>query len=415
MRYMASLVVSASALLITTSALAPTEATQLAPASSVATRFPQFASDAALEDYVQREHPKDLNLMGSHLTSEGLKKSLRKVPELENLTMAYLQLSGFAVKDIAFLTRLKSLRLEDMPLDDSSLEGIEKFQRLESLDLSGTGLTNSTLSRIARLDNLQCLHLSNCRINDTGLAQLRSLKRLRQLDISGTEAGDATIAMLAETHPDLFKLSVGKRTTDAAFTSLLKMTALTDVAFIDCWVTDRGLSQLAHLENLHTLRLFGGGISDRVFGSLRKLPLCELYCDRLRRTDGGLAALQGLPIRYLRLGSSLFTDSDILVLRQMPELEYLWLDGTEITDASLPLLRSLPNVKQITAGDTNISADGQKELMSLILEKMQELTPEPAATWGQSGMAPQHGVRAHLVISEIPPSDGIPSCPAISR
>ena len=80
----------------------------------------------------------------------------------------------------------------------------------------------------------------------TSLVQgLGRLKELSELHIADTGTGDAAVRFIAQNHPHLISLSVGRFTTDAAIAHILTMREIRELGFHDCKVTEAGIVAFA--------------------------------------------------------------------------------------------------------------------------------------------------------------------------
>lgn len=329
-----------------------------------------FASDQKLAEYLQYHHPQELNLVGSNVSAEGL-KVLRTASGIERLQLAGRTVPEDLLQDIAHLRQLRMLNLGQTNVTDASLRTIGEFKSLLFLSLGQTQVTDRALIPIGQLPELIALELSDCPITDAGLNHLKDLHALDGLYLVNTETGDEAIRIIAQDHPQVNTLWVGRRTTDAAIPDLLKLKNLRQLGLVNCEISEEGIARLAAESDLGSLAISGPDVSDGVLKSLPSLKLWELRCYKLRRTEGGLAALKNLPtVTHLILNESPYTDQDIQVLREMPQLQYLWLEETAITDASLETLRGLPNLVSAFVYGPQISQKGCDELRSFLNERL---------------------------------------------
>ncbi|MCA9015166.1 MAG: hypothetical protein KDA77_07520, partial [Planctomycetaceae bacterium] len=87
-----------------------------------------------------------------------------------------------ALKEIAGLSRLRSLLLNETAITDAALEPVGKVASLENLDLRNCALNNKAISHLTGLSNLKALRLSgNSDIDDDALADINQLTNLKAL------------------------------------------------------------------------------------------------------------------------------------------------------------------------------------------------------------------------------------------
>jgi len=194
-----------------------------------------------------------LNYSGAHDTA-----FLRRLeaPYIVSLDAAKLDLTDAQASDIATLTGLHDLDLQDTDITDKGclllgglkelskfniartmitgkgLAVVGQFKKLFSLDAGYNQLDDGALAHLAGLDQLQEIKLSSCNIGDQGLKHISKLSRLTSLKLDHnkriTDAGVASLSGLHLTFLDL----TGGSLTSACITYLKHMTTLTSL-YID--------------------------------------------------------------------------------------------------------------------------------------------------------------------------------------
>lgn len=162
-------------------------------------------------------------------------RALGALTNLEHLALPHeMTINVTGAREIAKLTRLKSLRLYNVDIDDASFVELQTLVNLEELDLSHT------------------------RITDAGLATLEKMPRLRGLELHRhpgwhtpqqlTDASQATIARL----PELERLSLSGKITNAGLKQVAALPKLKALSIYSTEVTIDGLSALegSTVENL---------------------------------------------------------------------------------------------------------------------------------------------------------------------
>ncbi len=87
-----------------------------------------------------------------------------------------------ALKEIAGLSRLRSLLLNETKITDAGLEPVGKVITLENLDLRNCSLNNKAISHLTGLKKLKALRLSgNSDIDDDAMANINQLPKLKAL------------------------------------------------------------------------------------------------------------------------------------------------------------------------------------------------------------------------------------------
>lgn len=79
------------------------------------------------------------------------------------------------------------LKMDNVNVNDQSLDAIKGFNNLVRLHLNNTGITNSGLSKLKKLSKLNSLSLVGTTISASGLMQLKGLRNLRSLYLYQTK------------------------------------------------------------------------------------------------------------------------------------------------------------------------------------------------------------------------------------
>jgi hypothetical protein len=133
-------------------------------------------------------------------------------------------------------------------------------------------------------------------------------------------------------------------------------------------VTDDDLQLLEGLSSLHTLNLFGTGISDVGLAHLSALPgLQTLQLNSTAIGDAGLVHLQSLKnLNELGLYHTRVTDDGLRFLGSMTALQKLVLGGPAISDKGLNNLQRLRNLKRLVLVQTSVTTAGTQALQKAL-------------------------------------------------
>lgn len=141
-----------------------------------------------------------LKMGNGSLTDEGL-RSLKDCPRLR-----YLHLGGFAnvtdegLKELGGVVLLESLTLVQLPLTDTTWEGIGQLTALQKLRFVGSRdmiqNTSEGLEQLRKLRQLRNLHLPFVSLDDHSCEILGGLTNLQQITCDGTEITDVGIDQL---------------------------------------------------------------------------------------------------------------------------------------------------------------------------------------------------------------------------
>lgn len=270
-----------------------------------------------------------------------------------------------ALKDIAKLTELTSLKLSDNKI--SELDFLSSLKKLSSLDLSNNKI--SDISPLKKLSSIRTLHLDGNEIKD--FSPLYGLDSLSMLTIGDMDIKQSQLKKLKEELPDciiysddakedVIEIKLGGKTFDNNVTeldlsgcdvhdiSLLSVcTKLKKLDLSDNSISD--ISALVDIPELAELDLSNNRISDiSPLMSVSKLTYLNLAGNRIK----SVAALQDLTsLTELNLSSNEL--GGIAVVGRLTNLKTLWMDDTGLKDASLEELYGLKNLKKLSIKDNS--------------------------------------------------------------
>lgn len=270
-----------------------------------------------------------------------------------------------ALKDIAKLTELTSLKLSDNKI--SELDFLSSLKKLSSLDLSNNKI--SDISPLKKLSSIRTLHLDGNEIKD--FSPLYGLDSLSMLTIGDMDIKQSQLKKLKEELPDciiysddakedVIEIKLGGKTFDNNVTeldlsgcdvhdiSLLSVcTKLKKLDLSDNSISD--ISALVDIPELAELDLSNNRISDiSPLMSVSKLTYLNLAGNRIK----SVAALQDLTsLTELNLSSNEL--GGIAAVGRLTNLKTLWMDDTGLKDASLEELYGLKNLKKLSIKDNS--------------------------------------------------------------
>lgn len=270
-----------------------------------------------------------------------------------------------ALKDIAKLTELTSLKLSDNKI--SELDFLSSLKKLSSLDLSNNKI--SDINPLKKLSSIRTLHLDGNEIKD--FSPLYGLDSLSMLTIGDMDIKQSQLKKLKEELPDciiysddakedVIEIKLGGKTFDNNVTeldlsgcdvhdiSLLSVcTKLKKLDLSDNSISD--ISALVDIPELAELDLSNNRISDiSPLMSVSKLTYLNLAGNRIK----SVAALQDLTsLTELNLSSNEL--GGIAAVGRLTNLKTLWMDDTGLKDASLEELYGLKNLKKLSIKDNS--------------------------------------------------------------
>jgi Leucine-rich repeat (LRR) protein len=193
-----------------------------------------------------------------HISNHGL----RVIGKLKTLERLYLSqnpgLTSGLLQEVAKLTNLRRLSMNELALDESDLAHLSSLVNLESLSLSRAesdgSLTNQGMQHLSPLKSLSSLTINNANIDDDGVTTVAKLSKLRTLSLYGTQISDAGLANLANQLTDLESLVLSAtQVTDSGMSHVGKLTKLKTLRLGQTAVGDDGLKQLDGLTDLESI------------------------------------------------------------------------------------------------------------------------------------------------------------------
>jgi hypothetical protein len=122
--------------------------------------------------------------------------------------LTHLRIRGRGIDDAALaqITRLRTLRILNIPqadLTDSGLAALGRLPELDSLRLGSPRVTDDGLPAIVAVSTLQRLHLIDVPITDRGLKMLAHMRQLESLYLDGATFSNEAIDELFQARPNL--------------------------------------------------------------------------------------------------------------------------------------------------------------------------------------------------------------------
>jgi|GEM_PF-3596818 Leucine-rich repeat (LRR) protein len=318
-------------------------------------------------------------LIADELVEQVIRKRINKPTgeltraDLKRVTVFDLRsplLTDEGLKDVARLSQLSRLYLNETGITDEGLKELPRLELLTCLDLSSTKTTNAGLQEVARLKQLTELNLYNTQITDEGLIEVARLKQLTYLNLLGTRISDEGLKHVARLQQLDTLWLVGTRITDAGLREVAGLKKLTRLSLENTEITDVGLKDVAKLKQLLYLNLGATQITDASLNEMTRLQkLSHLNLSRCETiTDVGLKELAELTqLTVLRLyGCTQITDESLRELATLNKLSYLDLQGTRITDTGLKELAELTQLSRLDLHGSRVTKAGVAELQKAL-------------------------------------------------
>lgn len=299
--------------------------------------------------------------------------------ETTSLDLSKKGAGSAALKDIAKLTELTSLKLSDNKIDE--LDFLTPLKKLTSLDLSNNKI--SDITPLKKLSSLRTLHLDGNEIKDfSPLYDIDSLSMLTigQMDISASQLKELKaklpncIIYSDDAKEDVIEIKLGGKTFKNNVTELdlsgcdvhdiTLLSACTKLEKLD--LSDNSISDisaLVDLPNLKELDISNNRISDiSPLMSVPKLEYLNLSGNRIKSVAAlqDLSGLTELNVSGNELGS-------IAAIGRLTNLKTLWMDKVSLSDADLEELYNLKNLKKLSIKD---NADLSEAAVATLKKKL---------------------------------------------
>lgn len=299
--------------------------------------------------------------------------------ETTSLDLSKKGAGSAALKDIAKLTELTSLKLSDNKIDE--LDFLTPLKKLTSLDLSNNKI--SDITPLKKLSSLRTLHLDGNEIKDfSPLYDIDSLSMLTigQMDISASQLKELKaklpncIIYSDDAKEDVIEIKLGGKTFKNNVTELdlsgcdvhdiTLLSACTKLEKLD--LSDNSISDisaLVDLPNLKELDISNNRISDiSPLMSVPKLEYLNLSGNRIKSVAAlqDLSGLTELNVSGNELGS-------IAAIGRLTNLKTLWMDKVGLSDADLEELYNLKNLKKLSIKD---NADLSEAAVATLKKKL---------------------------------------------
>ncbi len=318
-----------------------------------------------------------LTIRGVGATPERCRTALESLGPNDLYGLEFFFLSPTRIEDdlmalIARLTGLKRLSLSGVQVTPRGLTLVAQLPQLEQLS-TPKGMSDAGMAEMAKIQSLKNLDVFHDRMTDEGLRSLGKLTSLEVLELYGnpkmTDEGLRALIQLRS----LKHLRLGK---EGPFTNrgMVHLAAIPSlkVLWLDTHsVTDGGLRRLAQSRSLERLYVHWlDKITDHGLAYLKSMPqLKGLDVTSARLTDAGLAHIAAMPnIDHLNLPNFGLTDAGIGHLAKLDRMKYLWVscaDNSPLTNTSLMAICQMPELEELHIGGTGFTNEGIELLQNL--------------------------------------------------
>ena|GEM_PF-2564964 len=254
-------------------------------------------SAAILERVAAIPNLRGLSFCQQHASARLLPR-IRKMTQLEQLDLGYIDMNDDRLKSLASLSQLRLLRMWPERITDKGMKTLANFPELRELVIEGgsslrwpsANLSASGFKLINSLTKLESLAIPG--ITDRQLRYLSGLTRLRKLEIEGAIVSGQTVA---ELFPLLHHLDLSTTNINDVDLGYIGR-GLPRLRYLSLWetaVTDAGTTHLSGLRWLEDLTITDTQIGNEALPHLEALPnLQELRLDYTNVTQAGIKRLE---------------------------------------------------------------------------------------------------------------------------
>ena len=319
---------------------------------------------------------KEMKIPGLGASGQMTDALLERICKLDHLTYLDLQnsadLTDTGLRHLARLPRLQHLNLSCRQITDQGLEVLRHLTQLKTFELYHQGLVSDAgLVNLAHCDHLERVNLMGTQTGDGVIETLTGKARLKQL-FAGTCVTDAGLRLLHQF--PVFKTWRGGQVA----MSLLSFLAHPNYLWLNLKapLTNRGLRNLAGLEGLYAVNLFGttghapfdasnSAITPAGLKHLAALPnLGWLGCCAELCTDEAMRHISRMPrLRFLMCQDAVAGDKGFAALGCSLSLEYIW--GRRcynLTGRGFAALQAMPALRGLSVSCRSVDDEGLSAL-----------------------------------------------------
>jgi len=228
-------------------------------------------------------------------------------------------------------------------------------------------------------DDVTAVTLAGCDFGPSDVQNLRLFGEMTDLYLSESEVSDrqiSSISNLKQLH--LLDLSA-TQVTNAGLRVLSNFEQLQDLRLDDTRVGDGGMEHLSKCPSLEQVSLNGCGITDRGVSLLAKNSrIRRLSLGRTKVSSVGIASLSELPsLDLLYLGFTTIDDGAAPALGVCRHIRYLSLRGTRITDRITQDLCEMKSLVWVDLSRTMVTAEGVARVQAALPSTVILVDPRP--------------------------------------
>jgi hypothetical protein len=239
-----------------------------------------------------------------------------------------------------------------VPFGDAGMRQLDRLRCLYEIDIQQCDVTDDGLAGLSALKSLAYVEISGAkdkplRLTGKGFVHFRAARELTRVNVDAACLGDDGLKALGE-HPTIHSLWLaGNKITDVGIAHLHRCQELTSMYLNENPITGAGFRGLFP-QTLDILSLRSCPVTDDGAAAIAGLRVRELTLGSDKLTDvGGAALAKTALLRRLDLSDAPIGDRTLRALAASPTLQVLELSDARVTDAGLLALAAAPRLKQV--------------------------------------------------------------------
>jgi hypothetical protein len=296
-----------------------------------------------------------VHLLECATASDGSRPKSAK--EIVTLDLRRSAVTAAALKHLADLSNLTTLRLDKNRLSDEVLTSLRQICLLHSLPQA----TAKDGGRPKKAEEVASLDLREFRITGDGVKELGNLKNLESLKLTPGQVSDEVLEALRR-----FKLRHTLLQARAKGGARPKAEDDIDEFFLhQSRVTPAGLKELAGLKNIRMICLDRPKATDEALCAMREAGVLHTLRADLPGPPGPNAGRSAEDVREFRLDGTPVTDAGLKELVDFKNLRSLHLNRTKVTNNGLKELRKFERLELLYLNDTDVTEDAIKDIVAI--------------------------------------------------
>lgn len=175
--------------------------------------------------------------------------------------------SAETLEAISKCKALESISISDCYCDSDGLRFLANLPSLKEIYLYRIHFAPGALAHLGRCVALESLNMTYCTFPAEEVEHLKSLDKLTYCDFGFTPVADEHLGVV-KFWPNLRRIDLSDRVTDAGLDHLTGLKNLDSLAFLQSKITDAGIVKLMKLPKLKTIQMSNCQLSDELMARL---------------------------------------------------------------------------------------------------------------------------------------------------